>query len=100
MPTPPVSRIRAERERTRKLLCEYVEASGVAQEVLAQDLGLEPSALADILRTDGDDFRLFQLFQILKALHVTPRNFFARLYGLSAGSDLSGASSAPGERPL
>ena len=83
MPAKPTPRTRAELERTRALLRKYVAASGVSQEALAQGLDLEPGALADILREGGEGFPLFQLFQILGALGVPPRDFFGRLYDLS-----------------
>ena len=87
MPAKPKRKTQDELERARELLCQYVEASGVSQETLAHRVGLKPSALADILRTGGESFTITQLYQILRALGVTPRDFFGRCYGLIPVAD-------------
>jgi len=67
-------------ERVRKLLCNYVERSLFTQSEVAERCGWSDSRLSRLI-SGPTGLRFRDLFSVLTAIHVRPRDFFFRLYG-------------------
>lgn len=73
-----------ETERARAMLRRFLARAGVTQSELAHRVGLTQGSLSQLLRVEGTALRFHRLLQILDAIAVEPRTFFAELYDLSA----------------
>ncbi len=71
-------------ERLRTLLRRYVEESGVDREEIAKRVGIRAASLADLLKKDGTLPEMEKVLQILDAIGITPKTFYADLYNFEA----------------
>ena len=74
----------AEADRCCAFLRTYVLSSGIDQGFLAERVGLNATALAELLRSDGSTLSLGQTLEILDAINVSPATFFASVFGKTA----------------
>jgi hypothetical protein len=75
------TKTQAEVDRTRAVLVELVEASGVPLGPIAQGMAMEPADLGALLREGCRDLTVIQLLQILNLIQLSPLVFFGKLYG-------------------
>jgi hypothetical protein len=86
--TKTTTKTQAEVDRTRAVLVELVEASGVSQEILAQGMEMKPADLGALLREGCRDLSVIQLLQILDLIQLSPEVFFGKLYRLMDAVDM------------
>ncbi len=77
-------RRRQEMERTGALLRDYVDESDFSHRAVARRAGMSETELRDVLQEPGSEFLMHELLGILQVLDVSPKSFFARLYGLGS----------------
>jgi len=69
-------------ERVRRRLRTCVERTDIPRRRVARAAELTEAELTEILRERGAVLRYEHVHAVLAALDVTPRDFFAELYGL------------------
>jgi hypothetical protein len=67
-------------ERLRALLRQYVEASGIGVEALIERLEMNRAAVSKMFQYGGSPLKLYEIFGVLEAIGIAPKQLFGDLY--------------------